>query len=76
MMCTALTMIDPVIIRILFWIDRTPDWNYEEVVARKHLQREARLCLCAPCIQMFAPPPLSSTPPKAVIEQLRGGLNE
>jgi hypothetical protein len=29
MVCTALTMIDPVVIRILFWIDRTPDWNYQ-----------------------------------------------
>ena len=29
MVCTALTMIDPVVIRILFWIDRTPSWNYQ-----------------------------------------------
>lgn len=29
MVCTALTMIDPVVIRLLFWIDPTPDWNYQ-----------------------------------------------
>lgn len=29
MVCTALTMIDPVVIRILLWIDRTPSWNYQ-----------------------------------------------
>lgn len=29
MVCTALTMIDPVVIRILFWIDRSPGWNYQ-----------------------------------------------
>lgn len=29
MVCTALTMIDPVVIRLLFWIDRTPSWNYQ-----------------------------------------------
>jgi hypothetical protein len=29
MVCTALTLIDPVLIRILFRIDPTPDWNYQ-----------------------------------------------
>jgi len=29
MVCTALTLVDPVVIRILFWIDPTPDWNYQ-----------------------------------------------
>lgn len=29
MVCTALTLIDPVFIRILFWIDPTPSWNYQ-----------------------------------------------
>ncbi len=29
MVCSALTMIDPVVIRLLLWIDRTPDWNYQ-----------------------------------------------
>jgi hypothetical protein len=29
MVCTALTLVDPVLIRILFWIDPTPDWNYQ-----------------------------------------------
>jgi len=28
MVCTGLTLIDPVVIRLLLWIDRTPDWNY------------------------------------------------
>jgi uncharacterized membrane protein YozB (DUF420 family) len=28
MICTGLTLIDPVVIRLLFWIDNTPDWNY------------------------------------------------
>jgi hypothetical protein len=29
MVCTALTMIDPVVIRLLLWIDQTPSWNYQ-----------------------------------------------
>jgi hypothetical protein len=29
MVCTALTLIDPVVIRIMFWIDPTPTWNYQ-----------------------------------------------
>ena len=29
MVCTALTLVDPVLIRILFWIDPTPSWNYQ-----------------------------------------------
>jgi hypothetical protein len=29
MVCTALTLVDPVLIRILFWIDPTPAWNYQ-----------------------------------------------
>lgn len=28
MVCTALTLIDPIVIRIMFWIDPTPDWHY------------------------------------------------
>lgn len=29
MICTALTLIDPVVIRLMFWIDPTPGWNYQ-----------------------------------------------
>lgn len=29
MVCTALTLIDPVVIRLLFWVDSLPDWNYQ-----------------------------------------------
>lgn len=29
MVCTALTLIDPVVIRILFWIEPAPAWNYQ-----------------------------------------------
>jgi uncharacterized membrane protein YozB (DUF420 family) len=29
MICTALTLVDPVLIRLLFWIDPTPVWNYQ-----------------------------------------------
>ncbi len=29
MVCTALTLIDPVVIRLMFWADPTPDWNYQ-----------------------------------------------
>ena len=29
MVCTALTLVDPVLIRILFWIGPTPSWNYQ-----------------------------------------------
>jgi hypothetical protein len=29
MVCTALTLIDPVVIRLMFWIDPTPSWNYQ-----------------------------------------------
>jgi uncharacterized membrane protein YozB (DUF420 family) len=29
MICTALTLVDPVVVRLLFWIDPTPDWNYQ-----------------------------------------------
>jgi hypothetical protein len=29
MVCTALTLVDPVLIRILFWIGPTPTWNYQ-----------------------------------------------
>ena len=29
MVCTALTLVDPVVIRLLFWIDPTPVWNYQ-----------------------------------------------
>ena len=31
MVCTALTLVDPVLIRILFWIDPTPAFNYQWV---------------------------------------------
>lgn len=31
MTCTALTLVDPVLIRILFWIDPKPTWNYQWV---------------------------------------------
>jgi hypothetical protein len=29
MVCTALTLIDPVLVRIMFWIDPTPTWMYQ-----------------------------------------------
>jgi hypothetical protein len=29
MVCTGLTLIDPVAIRLMFWIDSTPSWNYQ-----------------------------------------------
>lgn len=29
MLCTALTLIDPIVIRLMFWIDPTPEWNYQ-----------------------------------------------
>ncbi|MDQ3215400.1 MAG: hypothetical protein M3P99_04880 [Pseudomonadota bacterium] len=29
MVCTGLTLIDPVVIRMMFWIDPTPTWNYQ-----------------------------------------------
>src|SRR5688500_2078441 len=29
MVCTALTLIDPVVIRLMFWADPTPAWNYQ-----------------------------------------------
>jgi hypothetical protein len=29
MVCTALTLIDPVAIRLMFWADPTPEWNYQ-----------------------------------------------
>jgi hypothetical protein len=29
MVCTGLTMIDPVVIRLMFWWDPTPAWNYQ-----------------------------------------------
>ncbi len=28
MICTGLTLIDPILIRAMLWIDQTPDWNY------------------------------------------------
>lgn len=29
MVCTGLTLVDPVLVRIMFWIDPTPSWNYQ-----------------------------------------------
>jgi len=29
MICTGLTLIDPVVIRLMFWVDNTPSWNYQ-----------------------------------------------
>lgn len=29
MVCTALTLVDPVVIRLMFWADPTPEWNYQ-----------------------------------------------
>jgi hypothetical protein len=32
MVCTAFTLIDPVVIRLMFWMgSRTPSWNYQWV---------------------------------------------
>jgi hypothetical protein len=27
--CTGMTLIDPIVIRLMFWIDPTPSWNYQ-----------------------------------------------
>jgi FtsH-binding integral membrane protein len=29
MICTGFTLIDPVVIRLMFWIDSSPSWNYQ-----------------------------------------------
>lgn len=29
MICTAITLIDPVVVRMMLWVDPTPDWNYQ-----------------------------------------------
>lgn len=29
MICTGLTLIDPIVIRVMFWADATPTWNYQ-----------------------------------------------
>jgi hypothetical protein len=29
MICTAFTLIDPVVVRLLLWADPTPDWNFQ-----------------------------------------------
>lgn len=29
MICTGLTLIDPIVVRLLIWADSTPDWNYQ-----------------------------------------------
>lgn len=29
MICTALTLIDPIVVRLMLWADSTPDWNYQ-----------------------------------------------
>ena len=29
MACTAVTLIDPILVRLLLWFDPTPDWNYQ-----------------------------------------------
>ena len=29
MICTGLTLVDPVVIRLMFWADPTPTWNYQ-----------------------------------------------
>lgn len=29
MVCTGLTLVDPVLVRLMFWIDPTPSWNYQ-----------------------------------------------
>lgn len=29
MICTGLTLIDPVVIRLMFWLEPTPSWNYQ-----------------------------------------------
>src|SRR5688572_21120368 len=29
MICTALVLVDPIAIRVMFWIDPTPTWNYQ-----------------------------------------------
>ena len=29
MVCTGITLIDPIVIRLMFWIDPTPSWNYQ-----------------------------------------------
>ena len=29
MICTAFTLIDPIVVRLMLWADPTPDWNYQ-----------------------------------------------
>ncbi len=29
MICTGITLIDPVVVRLMLWADNTPDWNYQ-----------------------------------------------
>jgi hypothetical protein len=29
MICTGLTLIDPVVVRLMLWIDHAPSWNYQ-----------------------------------------------
>lgn len=31
MVCTALTLIDPIVVRLMLWVDPTPSWNYQWV---------------------------------------------
>lgn len=31
MVCTALTLVDPILIRFAFWVDHIPTWNYQWV---------------------------------------------
>ena len=51
MVCTAFTLIDPVVIRLMFWADPTPTWNYQWftfgltdllIVALIYLERDSR----------------------------------
>ena len=52
MVCTGLTLVDPVVIRLMFWADPTPTWNYQwftfaltdaVLVALIWLERDARV---------------------------------
>ena len=52
MVGTGLTLIDPVVIRLMFWVDSTPAWNYQwftfgltdvVIVALIWLERDARV---------------------------------
>ena len=52
MVCTAFTLIDPVVIRLMFWAEPSPTWNYQwftfgltdlVIAALIYLERDSRI---------------------------------